>query len=51
MFFILANIMTNFQMDASEFKGLLYTMLSEESLTNNRLDMIDENEEYTIPLL
>ena len=29
MFFILENIMTNFQMDASEFEGLLYTMLSE----------------------
>ena len=28
MFFILENITTNCQMDASEFEGLLYTMLS-----------------------
>ena len=30
MFFILANITTDCQMDASGFEGLLYTMLSEE---------------------
>ena len=29
MFFIFSNITTNCQMDASEFEGLLYTMLSE----------------------
>ena len=35
-------------MDASEFKGLLYNMLSEEPFANNRLDMTDENDDYTI---
>ena len=35
-------------MDASEFKGLLYTMLYEKSLANHRLDMTYENEEYKI---
>ena len=35
-------------MDASEFEGLLYTMLSEEPFANHRLDMTDGNEEYTI---
>ena len=35
-------------MDGSEFGGLLYTMLSEEPFANHRLDMTDENEEYTI---
>ena len=44
MFFILANITNNCQMDASEFEGLLYTMLSEEPFANHRLDMTDENE-------
>ena len=48
MFFILENITTNCQMDASEFEGLLYTMLSEEPFANHRLDMTDGNEEYTI---
>ena len=48
MFFILANIMTDCRMDASEFEGLLYTMFSEEPFSNHRLDMTDENEEYTI---
>ena len=48
MFFILANITTNCQMDASEFEGLLYTILSEEPFANHRLDMTDGNEEYTI---
>ena len=38
MFFILANITTDFQMDASEFEGLLYNMLSEETFANNRHD-------------
>ena len=43
MFFVLENIMTNCQMDASEFEGLLYTMLCEEPFANHRLDMTDEN--------
>ena len=48
MFFILENITTNCQMDASEFGGLLNTMLSEEPFVNHRLDMADGNEEYKI---
>ena len=48
MFFILANIRTNCQVDASEFQGMLYTMLSEEPFANHRLDMTNGNEEYTI---
>ena len=48
MFFILENITTNFQTDASEFERLLYTMLSEEPFANHRLDTTDENEEYEI---
>ena len=40
--------MTNFQTNACEFEGLLYNMLSEEPFVNHRLDMTDENEEYTI---
>ena len=48
MFFILANITTNCQMDASEFEGLLYNMLSEEPFANHRLYISDESEEYTI---
>ena len=48
MFFILAHITTNCQMDASEFEGMLYNMLSEEPFSNHRLDMTDGNEEYTI---
>ena len=35
-------------MDASELEGLLYTMLSEEPFANHRIDMTNENEEYTI---
>ena len=41
MFFILANITTNFQMDASEFEGMIYTMLYEEPFANHILDMTD----------
>ena len=44
MFFILANITTNCQMDASELEGLLYTMLSEEPFANHKFDMTDGNE-------
>ena len=35
-------------MDTSEFDWLLYNMLSEEPFANHRLDMTDENEDYTI---
>ena len=35
-------------MDAIEFEGMLYTMLSEEPFANHRLDMTYGNEEYTI---
>ena len=35
-------------MDASEFERLLYKMLSEEPFANQRIDMTDENDEYTI---
>ena len=35
-------------MDASEFEGLLYNMLSEEPFANHRLDMTDEKDDYTI---
>ena len=35
-------------MDASEFEGLLYNMLSEEPFANHRLDMIDEKDYSTI---
>ena len=48
MFFILENIKTNCQMDASEFEGTLYTMLSEEPFANHILDMTNGNKEYTI---
>ena len=41
MFFILANIATNCQMDASGFEGMVYTILSEEPFANHRLDMTD----------
>ena len=47
-FFTLANITTNFQMSASEFEGMIYTMLSEEPFANHILYMTDGNEESTI---
>ena len=34
-------------MDASEFEGLLYNMLSKEPFANHRLDMTDEKDDYT----
>ena len=34
-------------MDASEFEELLYNILSKEPFANHRIDMTDENEEYT----
>ena len=48
MFFILENITTNCQTDATEFEGMLYTMLSEEPFANHGLDMTNFNEEYII---
>ena len=35
-------------MDASEFEGMIYTMLSEEPFAHHILDMTDGNEESTI---
>ena len=35
-------------MDAGEFEGLLYNILSEEHFKNHRFDMTDEKDEYTI---
>ena len=35
-------------MDAIEFEGLLYNMLSEEPFANHRLDITDEKDDYTI---
>ena len=42
------NITTNCQMDASEFEGMIYTMLSKEPFAHHILDMNDGNEESTI---
>ena len=46
--FILENLGIIFQMDAGEFEGLLYHMLSEEPFKNQRFDMTDEKDDYTI---
>ena len=35
-------------MDASNFQGLLYNMLSEETFASHGLDMTDEQDDYTI---
>ena len=35
-------------MDASEFEGLLYHILSKEPVANHIHDMTDENDDYTI---
>ena len=35
-------------MDAGEFEGLLYNMLSEKPFTNHRFYMTDERNDYTI---
>ena len=48
MFFILANITTNCQMDSSESEGMIYTMLYEEPFAHHILDMTDGNEESII---
>ena len=47
-FFILENLRINCQMGAGKFKGLLYTMLSEELFKNQIFYMTDENDDYTI---
>ena len=47
-FFILENLRINCQMDASEFEGLLYNILSDEPFSNHILDMKDEKGDYTI---
>ena len=46
--FILENIRIYFQMDAGEFEGLLYTILSEESFNNQIFNMTEETDDYTI---
>ena len=48
MFFILSNITTNCKMDASEFEGMIYNMLSEEPFTHHIIEDPDGNEEITI---
>ena len=35
-------------MDAGEFEGLFYNILSEEPFKNQRFDVIDEEDNYTI---
>ena len=35
-------------MDAGEFEGLLYNMLSEEPFNNQIFDMTNEKDDYTI---
>ena len=44
----MANITTTCQMDASEFEGMIYNMLSEEPFTYHILDDPDGNEVITI---
>ena len=48
LFFILAYIRINCQIDVSEFEGLLYNMLSKEPFANHRLDMTYEKDDYNI---
>ena len=48
MFFVVANITTTCQMDASKFEGMIYNMLSEEPFTHQILENPDGNEESTI---
>ena len=48
MFFMVANISTTCQMDASEFEGMIFNMLSEEPFTHHKLDDPDGNEVITI---
>ena len=35
-------------MDAGEFEGFLYNMLSEEPFNNLKFDITDEKDDYTI---
>ena len=44
----LANLRIKCQIDVGEFEGLLYNMLYEEPFSNNRFDIIDERNDYTI---
>ena len=48
MFFMVENISTTCQMDASEFEGMIFNMLSEEPFTHHKLDDPDDNEVITI---
>ena len=48
VFFILENIRIYCQMDAGEFDGLLYTILSEEPFNNQIFHMKEETDDYTI---
>ena len=48
VFFILENLRINCQMDAGEFEGLLYNMLTDEPFKNQRFYMTDEKDDYTI---
>ena len=48
VFFILENPRINCHMDAGEFEGLLYNMLSEETFKNQRFEMTDKKDDYTI---
>ena len=48
VFFILENLRINCQMDAGEFEGLLYNILSEDPFKNKILDMIYEKDDYAI---
>ena len=42
------NIRIDCQMDASEFEGLLYTILSEEPFKNQRFHTPEKKDDYTI---
>ena len=45
--FIIANIRIYFQIDADEFQGLSYTILSEEPFKNQRIHTTEEKYDYT----
>ena len=44
----MANITTTCQMDANEYEGMIYNIISEEPFTHQILDNLDGNEEITI---
>ena len=48
IFFMVTNISTTCQMDASEFEGMIFNMLSKEPFTHHILDDPDGNEVITI---